>query len=385
MDALSAGAIQDALMELVDEGERHLLIDLSGVVFLSSAGIRALMIVGKQLHGSSGGLVLSGASDQVASVIETAGLTTLFTLVRDPAELTGASGTEEEAEPGTAVTGEGIAMRVSRNGVEAGRLRIIGDYRPLARAGYREPEVQSEPLSAGLYAAGVAAAGESFEDYSRLFGEALVMDGNFYVQPGVSNPRVDYVLREWSGSLGGLRFLHGFAFSGGFACHVQFEDQDVPIDLETLRRAMCKLSEAQLLGVVMVAESRGHWGMALRRSPMEGALADGEGQIFDAEHFADWLDFPVEPGEPGLLLAATGLMARDRDRLPARVAELFPEQSNLHLHAVVMQKGHLSRRVDDFEQELNRVLSHQLPEQVCHLLPATTLRAGLLGIIELEV
>jgi len=371
-------------MALVDEGERRLLVDLSAVVFLSSAGIRALLIVQKQLHGSNGGLVLSGASDQVRNVLGAAGLTTLFTLVGDPAELAGAGGPAED-EPGTGITSEGIAMRVLEQDTAPGRLRIIGDHRPLLRAAYREREICTESPAAGLYATGVAAVGERFEDYSRLFGEALVMDGNFFVQPGVSNPRVDYVLREWSGSLGSLRFLHGFAFSGGFGRLVQFEDRERPIDLERLRCALCGLSEAQLLGVVLIAESRGHWGMALRRSPMAGALAEGERHIFDPEHFADWLDFPVEPGEPGLLLAATGLMVRERSGLPPAVAELFPEQGNLHLHAVVMQKGHLSRRAGDFEQELNRVLAHQLPEQVCHLLPTTTLRAGLLGIIELEV
>jgi len=384
MDALSAGTVQDALMALVDEGERRLLVDLSAVGYLSSAGIRALMIVEKQLHGSSGGLILLGASDQVRNVLETAGLTTLFTLVREPAELAAASALREDAQD-TAITSEGMAMRVLKQDAAPGRLRIIGDHRPLARAGYREQQVCTESLATGLYATGVAAAGERFEDYSHLFGEAVVMDGNFFVQPGVPNPRVDYVLREWSGSLGSLRFLHGFGVSGEFGCRVQFEDRERPVDLERLRRALLGLGEAPLLGVVLLAESRGHWGMALRRSPMAGSLAEQEGSIFEAEHFADWLDFPVEPGEPGLLLAATGLMARERGVLPHAVAELFPERGNLHLHAVVMQKGHLSRRAVDLEQELNRVLGHQLPEQVCHLLPATRLRAGLVGIIELEV
>jgi hypothetical protein len=134
-----------------------------------------------------------------------------------------------------------------------------------------------------------------------------------------------------------------------------------------------------------VAESRGHWGMALRRSPVAGSLAAAAESIFDPDRFADWLDFPVEPGEPGLLLAATGLLARDRRQLPAALAELLPERGDLHLHGVLMPRGHLSRRVADFDRELARLLNHQLPEGVCHLLPATTLRAGLAGLIELEV
>ncbi len=385
VDSLSASAVQGALMALVDEGERRMLVDLSAVDFLSSAGMRVLIIVQKQLHGSSGELILFGAQAPVRDVLETVGLTRIFTLVDDASGLAAVASGRGDAEEGTAIRSNGIALRLLTREGECGQLRIIGDHRPLARAAYREEHLVSEPTQAGLYAVGLGAAGGRFADYAQFFGESLVMDGNFFVQPAVPNPRVDYVLREWSGSMGELHFLHAFAFSGPFRHLVQFEGRERPIDLERLRSSLFEISEADLLGVVLLAESRGHWGMALRRSPLAGTLGEAEASIFDAGRFADWLDFPVEPGEPGLLLAVTGLVARERGRLPPAVAELFPEHGNLHLHALVLQRGHLSRRAADFERELQRVLANQLPQQVCHLLPATTLRAGLLGLIELEV
>lgn len=372
-------------MSLVDEGERRLLADLSEVSFLSSAGIRALLIAQKQLHGSSGELILVGARDLVRNVLETTGLTSLFTLVGDPNELAAPSSSGGDTEQGVATQKEGIALRLLSQDAEPGRLRIIGDHRPLAWAAYREQDVCTEPLERGTYGIGLATTGDRFEDYSRHFGEAILMDGNFFVLPGVPNPRVDYVLRDWSGSMARLRFLHGLHFSGDFRRYVQFEDRERPIDLERLRRAVFGITDADLLGVVLVAESRGHLGMALRRSPVGGSLDEGEGSIFDAERFADWFDFSLEPANLGALLAVTGLMVRDRRRLSPELAELFPNQGHLHLHALVMQRGHLSRRAADFERELQRVLANQIPEQVCHLLPSTSLRAGLLGLIELEV
>ncbi|GAB6039689.1 STAS domain-containing protein [Endothiovibrio diazotrophicus] len=383
LDALSAGSVQDALMALVDEGERRILVDLSTIAFLSSAGIRSLLIVHKELHRAGGELILLGAGELIRDVLQTAGMTRLFTLIAAPDELIARQTEENDATPG-ATTAEGISLRVETREAAPGELRPIGDHRPLARAGYREQDVHAESLKTGTYAAGLAAAGERFAEYSRLFGEAVVIDGNFFVQPAVPNPRVDYVLREWSGELGKLRFLHGFSFGGEFRHRVQFEDREQPIDLERLRRVLFRVSDADLLGVVLVAESRGHRGMALRRPPLAGALTEGDGSIFDAERFADWFDFPVEDGESGLLLAATGIMAREPGRLPAALAELLPQESALHLHALITGKGHLSHRVGDLERELERLIAHQSPEQVCHLLPTTTLRAGLVGLIKLE-
>jgi anti-anti-sigma factor len=385
MDALSADQIQDALMALVDEGERRLLADLSDVPYLSSAGIRALLIVQKQLHGSSGELILVGAREPVRNVLDTAGLTSLFTLIDNPTELALSSSSGRCGDQGIALEEEGIALRLLSRDAGTGRLRIIGDHAPLARAAYNREHVCTETLETGTYAIGVATTGDRFDEYSRLFGEAMLMDGNFFVLPGVRNPRVDYVLRGWSGTMGRLRFLHGLNFWGEFRHCVQFEDRERPIDLERLRRALFALSDADLLGVVLVAESRGHFGMALRRSPIAGTLNKGEGSIFDAKRFADWFDFSVEPADAGALLAVTGLMARDRELLSPELMERFPRQGHLHLHGLVMQRGHLSRRAADFERELQRILANQLPKEVCHLLPSTSVRAGLSGLIELEV
>jgi hypothetical protein len=184
--------------------------------------------------------------------------------------------------------------------------------------------------------------------------------------------------------MGSIRFLHGFSFAGEFRRRLMFEDRDEPIGLDRLQRALFTLSDANLLGLVLVAESRGHRGMALRRIPLAGSLPRAGASIVDPDRLADWLDFSPEPAKPGRLLLACGILARDRTLLSPETRELFPQESDMHLHALVLQKGHLSRRTRDYEQELARVLADPGVDEVCHLLPGTSLRAGLLGLIELE-
>lgn len=57
-----------------------LVVDLSGLDLITSAGLRALMLIKQQLAGSHGRLVVSGVAGTVAEVIRIARFDTLLTL-----------------------------------------------------------------------------------------------------------------------------------------------------------------------------------------------------------------------------------------------------------------------------------------------------------------
>jgi hypothetical protein len=56
----------------------------------------------------------------------------------------------------------------------------------------------------------------------------------------------------------------------------------------------------------------------------------------------------------------------------------------MHIHAGVFRKGHISRKVEDFEKELDRLLDGHEPKSIYHILSKTRIKSGLIGIIELE-
>ena len=124
--------------------------------------------------------------------------------------------------------------------------------------------------------------------------------------------------------------------------------------------------------------------MGLKRPPIEKSISSEGESTFNYESFADWFDFPVEPSGSGHILVATGILVRERSQLDAELAALFPEQSDLHLHGVVFQKGHISHKPENLEKELERIVKGQEAERVCHLLERSRIQGGLLGIIELE-
>jgi anti-sigma B factor antagonist len=80
----SASQLDAMLNERLDHTEHHnLVIDLSGVTYMSSAGLRALVGAMKRAHESGGNLVIASPSPRVQEVLELAGLTEVFSIYEE--------------------------------------------------------------------------------------------------------------------------------------------------------------------------------------------------------------------------------------------------------------------------------------------------------------
>ena len=73
LDSITAQAAQDQFVSCIKCGERHLVLDCAGLDYISSAGLRALLVAAKQLKPLGGKIVLCSPSDYVREIIELAG------------------------------------------------------------------------------------------------------------------------------------------------------------------------------------------------------------------------------------------------------------------------------------------------------------------------
>ncbi|MBE1236651.1 STAS domain-containing protein [Phaeovibrio sulfidiphilus] len=80
IDGQSAPSIQDELLKVLP-GEGKVLVDFSRVTFLSSAGLRLLLVLTRAVRGGGGTLVLAGVIDPIREVMEQTGFLTHLTLV----------------------------------------------------------------------------------------------------------------------------------------------------------------------------------------------------------------------------------------------------------------------------------------------------------------
>lgn len=79
LDTDTAGDLELAVQDLIDAGSKDFLVDLAGVGYVSSAGLRVLLMLGKSIDGK-GSLRLCGLNPTVRQVFDVAGFTQLFAI-----------------------------------------------------------------------------------------------------------------------------------------------------------------------------------------------------------------------------------------------------------------------------------------------------------------
>ena len=78
VDSVSSGELERVVLSRIDAGERRLVLDLAGVEYISSAGLRVLLMAAKRLKEPPAALVLCGIGPGVRTVLELAGFLPLF-------------------------------------------------------------------------------------------------------------------------------------------------------------------------------------------------------------------------------------------------------------------------------------------------------------------
>lgn len=89
VDRDSSTQLEQKLDELIENGRRNLIIDLSGVEFISSYGLRTLVTARKRCAQKRGRLVLLTPSERVTDVLAMSGLNSIFDSYDDPTDAVG--------------------------------------------------------------------------------------------------------------------------------------------------------------------------------------------------------------------------------------------------------------------------------------------------------
>jgi anti-sigma B factor antagonist len=80
IDANNAPAMEAAINAPLDKGAKKIVVDLSGVEYMSSAGLRVLLASLKKVRSSGGEMRLAGMQPFVKEVFDMTGFSRLFTV-----------------------------------------------------------------------------------------------------------------------------------------------------------------------------------------------------------------------------------------------------------------------------------------------------------------
>jgi len=80
IDSNSSSELERALLGHTGSGESRIVVDLAEVEYISSAGLRVLLMVAKKLQATKGRLVLCAMPESVRLVFELAGFLPIFAI-----------------------------------------------------------------------------------------------------------------------------------------------------------------------------------------------------------------------------------------------------------------------------------------------------------------
>ncbi len=78
LDAITAAEFESTCRQHINPETRKLVLDFEGVEYISSAGLRAILVIGKAMQAGAGALVFSSLRGMAEAVMELGGFYALF-------------------------------------------------------------------------------------------------------------------------------------------------------------------------------------------------------------------------------------------------------------------------------------------------------------------
>jgi anti-sigma B factor antagonist len=86
IDASSSGNVEQAVNSALGEGSQRVIFDMRQVDYISSAGLRAILLAAKKAKAAGGGVAVFGLQPGVAEVFTVAGFGKIIPIVSSDAE-----------------------------------------------------------------------------------------------------------------------------------------------------------------------------------------------------------------------------------------------------------------------------------------------------------
>ena len=80
LDATTAKTFEDKILAEIESGYRRLMIDLSQLNYVSSAGLRVFLIAAKRLRSRDGRIALCSLQDHVQQVFDLSGFSSVLSI-----------------------------------------------------------------------------------------------------------------------------------------------------------------------------------------------------------------------------------------------------------------------------------------------------------------
>jgi anti-anti-sigma factor len=381
LDASWTQYLSDRLDEVIRTGACDVRLDMSGVSYLSSGGIALLVRYYRQMRQIGGSFRIVADSEAIRNVLT---LTGVARMLRDGGPIAGAAATGTD----TATTSSSDTLELASMTLQVFKgssdstaaiepLELIGDPTRLAAGGYAPADDRAWRAASHRVALGLGALGPDFAACRDRYGEFLAAAGVAAYRPGDGLGQPDF--EQAAGAfIPEVHVLYALSFTMNAGARlVRFEAQretrNRSVFLSELALACLAQSPTDTVGMVLVGETDGLVGTALRRSPVEIPAGTDP---FAHPHARDWLSMTSEPEFARSTALVVGVATRAASLLlspfvrplSASASASGPPGPEGHFHAAVVPYRPLAHGTIALASTVQRLFEPGRVETVLHLL-----------------
>lgn len=370
LDSYWSDHLSNSIEESIHAGAHKIQLNLAGVDYLSSAGIRVLLKYYKQLLGIKGSLKVTHPSEGAAAIIELSGLSSALIATDVSSAPAAAPVAEKPAEPARFESESTVFHVYDVAPGSSMKCTLVGDPSKLDGGGYVEADCHTQSYPASTFGLGLGAFGSNFSDCKDRFGEFLAIEGVGTYLPTDGTHVPDYVMSEGL-LVPELEVLYGLTGKGSYAQLIRFEAKPEPPGLITLGELVeqaLNLSQADTAAFAILAETAGLVGAALKRSPFNPGAGVESPLSFPAVR--DWLSFTTERAFERSVCLIVGVASRKGESpLASMLRPIGPDTTALgHFHAAAFPYRPLQRGELSLINSVTALFSTEALQGILHLL-----------------
>ncbi len=394
LDAAGAAQVEPELQALTDADTA--ILELSGVDYLSSAGVRVFLTLFKSVTQNAKRFVLVGLQPYCHEVIKISGLDETFLQKATLEEaLSGSPSRQFELPSGSFTFDSGSG--------DAGTVEVLGHIEDVLTSRINDSSIVSKTFSSTEYSIGLGALGPGVEEVMPYLGEMMTIGGTMVWLPTDGNDTPDFLVPAQDSAEVVIRTGFNVSLVGPFNEYAEFHSStEEGATISEIYRGLFDLARNRrpdyrgAIGLAMRAEMSAVYGSGVTKSPiLANAPANGR-MITDTSNFSSWFEFDESPRHHDVtgLICGIGLdldsdlAAFDAAQLAATFyinpANMVSSREMLHNHGVFFSPQPLGDRPLKLEKEIARVVELGDFVDMRHLLDRCRIVWALVGVIYIQ-
>ena len=354
LDASWADYFTDTLLLQIRKGQHNLVLDASGMDFLSSAGIRALLKVFKELNTVRGYFCIVNPTSFVEQTLSTSGFQ-MWLKKGIPDDMpTAGDADEKEASGYTGI------QRYIMNEDAVLTVSETADWQPWQVVD--KDRVRTLTFCRDTCALGIGSAAATFDEARDYFGEFLAVAGNVVYQPPDEQAPPDYLIAEKQ-FLPRMQCIQALNWNGGMKHLIRFASKDsTPFyPVSALLKLILDQTGGKAAGFVILGEIEGMVGTVLIRSP--GRISEDREIIFP--EIREWLTFCGERSFSHHQALLVGVVSYTCGPLIPLTPSALGKAA--HIHAAVFPYQSLPNGKIELSETTGKFFNGPAPLAVMHL------------------